>query len=74
MSETVAITVALGLVATLFGMLTGVLAWMGAKVISRLDAVVDKLDKVAGELHARINGIDNRLSIVETEIGHKVDK
>jgi biopolymer transport protein ExbB/TolQ len=74
MSETVAITVALGLVATLFGMLTGVLAWMGAKVISRLDAVVDKLDKVAGELHARINGIDNRLSIVETEIGHKVNK
>jgi biopolymer transport protein ExbB/TolQ len=74
MSETVAITIALGLVATLFGMLTGVLAWMGAKVISRLDAVVDKLDKVAGELHVRINGIDNRLSIVETEIGHKVDR
>ena len=74
MTETAALTIALGLVATLFGLLTAILSWTGAKVIARLDAVVDKLDKVASELHARINGIDNRLTVVETEIGHKADK
>ena len=74
MTETVALTIALGLVATLFGLLTAILSWTGAKVIGRLDSVVEKLEKVASELHARINGIDNRLSVVESEISHKADK
>lgn len=60
--------IALSLVATLFGLLTVLLGWLGAKVIARLDAVVEKLNQVAGELHTRINGLDTRLTVVETKI------
>lgn len=60
--------IALSLVAALFGVLTALLAWLGAKVISRLDAVVEKLNHVASELHTRINGLDTRLTVVETKI------
>ncbi len=63
--------IALSLVATLFGLLTVLLGWLGAKVIARLDAVVEKLNQVSGELHTRINGIDTRLTVVETRIVEK---
>lgn len=63
--------IALSLVATLFGLLTVLMGWLGAKVIARLDAVVEKLNQVAGELHSRINGIDTRLTVVETKIVEK---
>lgn len=68
MENTLLLPIALSLVATLFGVLTVLLGWLGAKVIARLDAMVDKLNQVAGELHTRINGIDTRLTVVETKI------
>jgi len=51
----------------LVGLLTAVIGWLGGRVITRLDAMVDKLNSVAGELHTRINGIDTRLTRVETK-------
>lgn len=65
MSEAQVLTIAASLVACLFGVLATVIGWMGARVIVRLDAVVEKLNVVAGELHTRINGIDTRLTRVE---------
>lgn len=51
----------------LVGLLTTVIGGLGARVITRLDAMVDKLNSVAGELHTRINGLDTRLTRVETK-------
>lgn len=68
MNETQMLTIASSMVATLFGALVALIAWGGAKVISKLDLVAEKLNDVAGELHARINGLDRRLTRVETQV------
>lgn len=65
MSEAQALNVAAVLVAALFGVLATVVGWVGSRVITRLDDVVEKLTDVAGELHTRINGLDTRLTRVE---------
>jgi hypothetical protein len=65
MSETQMLTLAGVLVAGLFGVLATIIGWMGSRVITRLDDMVEKLTAVAGELHTRINGLDTRLTRVE---------
>lgn len=69
------LTMAGALVAAMFGLLTTVLGWIGSRAISRMDAMGDKLgeklDNMAGELHTRINGIDTRLTRVETLVDDK---
>jgi len=72
MTEIGLLSVALTLVATLFALLMTVLGWLGAKVINRLDAVVERLDRVSSELHGRISGIDTRVTVLEVELGYKV--
>ena len=58
----------MGLLAALWAALVAMLGWWGSRVIVRLDLMVDKLNSVAGELHMRINGIDTRLTRVETKV------
>ena len=72
-NELTLLALAASLVATLFGLLVMVLGWLGSKVIQRLDTLADKLDVVSGELHTRINGLDSRLTKVETrcETNHR---
>lgn len=66
MSETQMLTMAAALVAAMFGLLATVLGWIGSRTITALDAMRDKLDEVASELHNRINSIDRRVTVVET--------
>lgn len=66
MSETQLLTIASSLVATLFGILIMVLGWLGNKTYTKLDEISRNLIVMAGELHDRINGIDVRLTVVET--------
>lgn len=54
------------LVASLFGLLSVIVGWLGSRVIVRLDTLADKMDGVKSELHSRVNGLDNRLVKVET--------
>jgi biopolymer transport protein ExbB/TolQ len=68
MTETEMLTIAAALVATMFGLLATVIGWIGNRAISSIDAMKDKLNEVAGELHSRINGIDGRLVRVETKL------
>lgn len=68
MSETQLLTVAASLVACMFGLLATVIGWMGSRAINALDAMKEKLNEVASELHQRINGIDTRLVRVETKL------
>ena len=72
MTEIDLLSISAVLVATLFGLLTSLLGWGGSKVIARLDAVVEKLESVAGQLHHRINGIDRRVTVIETRCGEQL--
>ena len=66
MSDTVLLTVAASLVATLFGVLVALLGWLGSKVYEKLSEISKNLVDMAGELHERINGLDRRVTVVET--------
>ena len=66
MQDTVMLTIASSLVATLFGLLVLICGWLGNKLYSKLDEMSRNLQSMAGELHERINGIDRRLVKVET--------
>lgn len=67
MTEALLLTVASSLVATLFGILVLIVGWLGNKLYSKLDEMSKNLNTMAGELHNRINGIDRRLVVVETQ-------
>lgn len=69
MNDTMLLTIASGLVATMFGLLVAVLGWMGSRVYSKLDEMAKTMHSIAGELHNRINGLDRRVTIVETKCG-----
>jgi len=60
------ITIALGLVATLFGLLMLLLGWLGSRLYSKIDELGKAIITLAGELHSKINTIDGRLIRVES--------
>ena len=66
MNETILLTIASSLVATLFGLLVLIVGWLGNKLYTKLDEMSRSLNNMAGELHERISNIDRRLVVVET--------
>lgn len=68
MTENEMLTIAAALVATMFGLLAAIIGWIGSRAINSIDAMKDKLNEVACELHTRINSIDVRLVVVETKV------
>ena len=76
MTETAMLTIASSLVATLFGLLVLIVGWLGSKLYSKLDEMSCSLQRMGGELHKRINAIDNRLVKVETscDINHTEER
>lgn len=68
MSDTTVLTIALGLVAVLFGLLMTVLGWLGNKVYSILVEMATSLNTIKAELHQRISGLDHRVTIIETRL------
>lgn len=67
MSETQLLAISASLVATLFGLLVAIIGWLGNKFYSKLDEISKNLVLMAGELHERINGLDRRVTRVETQ-------
>lgn len=55
----------LSLVAALFAMLTGILAWVGMRIFEKLDHLGDQIADGNGELHDRITALDRRVTTVE---------
>lgn len=55
------------LVASLFGLLCAILGWIGNKIFTKLESMSEGLSAIASELHEKVNGIDRRLTIVETK-------
>jgi hypothetical protein len=73
MSETAMLSV-LGVVcATLFGLLCGLLGYGGNKLILKMDQLYDRMDNYVSNIHVRINGIDTRLTIIETRRENRHD-
>lgn len=70
MTEGQMLSIASSIVATLFGLLVLILGWIGNKLYSKLDEISKRLERMAGELHERINGIDRRLTVVESACDH----
>ena len=66
MSDTQLLAISASLVATLFGVLVTVLGWLGNKFYAKLDEISKNIVDMAGELHDRINGLDRRVTKVET--------
>lgn len=56
------------LVATLFGLLVAIISYIGSNVLSELKRLNEKIQEIATELHARITGLDIRLTRVETKL------
>lgn len=67
MNETAMLTIAASLVAAMFGLLCAILGWLGSRIYNKVDEMAANLTKMAGELHDRINGIDRRVTVVETK-------
>ncbi len=67
MSDTQLLAISASLVATLFGVLVTILGWLGNKFYAKLDEISKNLVDMAGELHDRINGLDRRVTKVETQ-------
>lgn len=73
MSDTVLLAIAASLVATLFGLLVAIIGWLGNKFYSKLDEISRNLVTMASELHERINGLDRRVTVVETRVERRKD-
>ncbi len=54
--------VIIGLLSTLLA----VIGWLGTRVITRLDDLVNRLDQVKDDMHTRMSRMENRLTKVET--------
>lgn len=69
MSETMLLTISASLLVAMFGLLCSILGWIGNRIYNKVDEMATNLEKMAGELHDRINGIDRRVTVVETKCG-----
>lgn len=60
------ITTLLTLVASLFGVLIALLAWMGNKVYNKISEMASAMHNIEVDLHGKISDLDRRMTVVET--------
>jgi hypothetical protein len=51
----------------MFGLLSAILGWIGNRTYQKMDEMAKTLDRIAGDLHEKINGLDKRVTIVEIQ-------
>ena len=66
MTETQLLTIAASLVAVMFGLLTSVLAWVGGRLYAKVEEMNKTMHDIAAGLHEKFNGLDKRVTVVET--------
>ena len=66
MNELTLLAIASSLTAAMFGVLCVVLGWLGNRIYIKVDEMTKAIQIMATELHERINGIDRRVTVVET--------
>lgn len=60
------ITLACAIAGTLFGILSAVIGWVGARVIVKQDELLSKLTDIKDDIHERIAELETRLVRLET--------
>lgn len=65
MDAVIVLTIASGLVATLFGLLVMIVGWMGNKLYDKLDEMSRSMQIIEKDLHGKISGIDRRVTHLE---------
>ena len=43
-----------------------ILGWLGNKIYAKLDEMSGTMRAIEGDLHDRINGLDKRVTVIET--------
>lgn len=66
MTDTQLLAIAGSLVAVMFGLLTAILGWIGAKMYAKMEELGITLHNIANDLHDKINNLDRRVTVVET--------
>lgn len=66
MTEAGFISVLLSLVATLFGLLVCVMAWIGSKLYQRVNEMASSMQNIERDLHGKIVNLDRRMTRIET--------
>lgn len=66
MNEAQLLTGAAVLVSAMFGLLCGVLGWIGSRMSTKIDALGENIIAMADKLHEKINGVDRRVTVIET--------
>lgn len=66
MNDTLILTLASSLVATLFGLLVTLLGWLGNKIYTKLDDMSKTMSAISADLHGKISDLDRRVTRVET--------
>ena len=63
------LTIAGVIIMALFGLVVGLLAWLGNKAYSKLDEMAASLRSIEGDLRERIGDLDHRVTQVEALAG-----
>jgi membrane protein implicated in regulation of membrane protease activity len=54
-------------VVILFGILMGLLSWLGTRLYNKLEEMSKSIQRIEGDLHERVTNIDKRLVAVESQ-------
>lgn len=63
------LTLASTLVATLFGLLTVILGWMGNKMYEKIAEMAGSMRQIEKDLHGQISNLDRRVTRLEDHTG-----
>ena len=73
MDESMLISVLMGLVAAMFGVLILISGWLGNKVYNKLDEMSKSMTSIEKDLHGKISDLDRRMVKVEAVCGPACD-
>jgi hypothetical protein len=65
-SEMFIISLLLGMVATMFGLLTMVVGWFGNRMIAKMDEMHSTVHNIEADIHSKLGQLDKRVTVVET--------
>ena len=61
-------------VVILFGILMGLLSWLGTRLYNKLEEMSKSIRSIEGDLHARVTNIDKRVVALESRCAIEHDR
>ena len=65
-SEMFVISLLLGMVAAMFGLLTMVVGWFGNRMVVKMDEMHSTVHNIEADIHSKLGHLDRRVTVVET--------